>query len=144
LGSGLSHGKGIAGLLSLPLTDSFSIYGEYGRPYWHKDYSNGITSESKDGSDPFYGAGARFRINSALAFRLSYDRYSMDRTDIELDSVRVGVGANAPSHLVGEAPGLRRGKPVEPAQAVPVVEATPISGLARVSSARSASRTSVL
>jgi len=84
-----SHGKGIAAVLSLPLTDSFSVYGKYGRLYWHKHYANGATSRSDDGSDPFYGAGARFLISPALAFRLGYDRYSLNRTHIDLPAASV-------------------------------------------------------
>lgn len=89
-----ADGWGAAAVLSLPLSENFSLYGKAGQFFWDSGRRQtglpGVVSD--DGDDPFYGAGAKFRLNELLDLRLEWERY--DVADIDLDTVFVMLQAS--------------------------------------------------
>lgn len=89
-----ADGWGAAAVLSLPLSENFSLYGKAGQFFWDSDTRQtglpGVVSD--DGDDPFFGAGAKFRLNDLLDLRLEWERY--DVADVDLDTVFVMLQAS--------------------------------------------------
>jgi hypothetical protein len=73
------HGFNAAGLLIFPL-GPFDLYGKYGVNSWSLDASVGGTSQSKTGSDPFYGVGFGFYFWK-VGIRAEYEQYKIKDLD---------------------------------------------------------------
>lgn len=87
-----ADGWGAAAVLSLPLSENFALYGKAGQFFWDSEArALGIPIDD-DGDDPFFGAGAKFRLNDALDLRLEWERY--DVADIDLDTVFIMLQAS--------------------------------------------------
>src|SRR5690606_26898493 len=72
-----ADGWGVSAVLSLPLSENFSLYAKGGQFFWESEArALGIPIDD-DGDDPFYGAGAKFRLNDALDLRLEWERYDV-------------------------------------------------------------------
>jgi hypothetical protein len=78
-----TDGWGAALVLSLPLTQNFSLYGKGGQFFWNTDGTELGVPVSRDGDDPFWGAGAKFRLNEVLDLRLEGERYEISDTDFD-------------------------------------------------------------
>jgi len=89
-----ADGWGAAAVLSLPLSENFALYGKAGQFFWETEASGlgpGVRPDD-DGDDPFFGAGAKFRLNDLLDLRLEWERY--DVADADLDTVFVMLQAS--------------------------------------------------
>lgn len=76
-------GASLAGLLIFPL-GPLDLYGKAGLMSWRSERSEGASSSSGSGSDPFYGAGVGFYIWK-IAIRAEYERFQVkdvDRVDM--------------------------------------------------------------
>jgi OmpA-like transmembrane domain len=76
-------GASVAGLLIFPL-GPLDLYGKAGLMSWRSERSEGASSSSESGSDPFYGAGVGFYIWK-IAIRAEYERFQVkdvDRVDM--------------------------------------------------------------
>lgn len=85
---------GANALLSLPVSDSFSLFGKLGMALWEVDVTasgSGISSSSAsdDGTDFFYGVGASYRFNQDWSVRGEYDMYNFDDGDVDMLSVNI-------------------------------------------------------
>lgn len=91
LGFGESSDKGLdadieglsfAGIISLPASEYFSVFGKIGWLAWEADISGdfGLISvkETLDGNDLFFGAGLKFGLGEMVDLRIEYDRYEID------------------------------------------------------------------
>lgn len=87
----------ISALGILPLGDKFSLFGRLGVNFWNADISatgtgsGGVLtmSESDDGTDWVYGAGAAYSITTNLSVRGEWERYAFDDGDVDLLSAGV-------------------------------------------------------
>jgi hypothetical protein len=80
-----TDGWGAAAVLSLPLSENFALYGKAGQFFWETDASGlgpGVRID-RDGDDPFFGAGAKFRLNDLLDLRLEWERYDVAEADLD-------------------------------------------------------------
>jgi OOP family OmpA-OmpF porin len=78
---------------SLPIGESFSVYGRLGYMHWESeqrlvDAGVTIASADVDGDDPFFGAGMAALVDSALV-RLEYRVADLDDTDLSLISLAI-------------------------------------------------------
>ena len=76
-------GASVAGLLIFPL-GPLDLYGKAGLLSWRSERSEGASSSSGSGSDPFYGAGVGFYLWK-IAIRAEYERFQVkdvDRVDM--------------------------------------------------------------
>ncbi len=85
-------GISLAGVLSAPISEYFSVFGKAGWFAWEADIESKSDivdfSRSIDGNDFFYGAGLKFKLTDHADLRLEYDRYEIDdEIDPELDIV---------------------------------------------------------
>jgi hypothetical protein len=72
-------GASAAGLLIFPL-GPFDLYGKGGLMSWRSDLSNGGTTSSRSGTDPFYGAGVGFYFWK-VGIRAEYERFQIKDVD---------------------------------------------------------------
>ncbi len=88
------EGVSIGGKFGVPVTHFMTLYGNLGWFFWDADvegtFLDDVTpisfSESYDGNDVFYGAGAKFDVSERVAIRVEYNRYELDdEIDPELD-----------------------------------------------------------
>lgn len=77
-------GAGIAGL-KLGL---IGLFGKVGVVNWDTDLKSFNSDESADGTDPFYGVGAKIQLGS-LAVRAEYEAFELD--DVEIDYYSLGA-----------------------------------------------------
>jgi OOP family OmpA-OmpF porin len=68
-----------AGVGTLPLTESFALFGRVGLAAWNVDFSASALGASgslnDNGTDPFYGIGARFNLNKNWGLVVEYEKY---------------------------------------------------------------------
>ncbi len=76
-------------VLDLPLTENFSIYGKGGALFWDAEGRFANVRVDDDGTDPFYGAGARFALSQNLGLRIEYERFELNDTDIDMASANL-------------------------------------------------------
>ena len=76
-------------VLELPLTQNFAVYGKGGALFWDAEGRFANVSADDDGTDPFYGVGARFALSQHLALRLEYERFELNDTDIDMASANL-------------------------------------------------------
>lgn len=90
VGSGTSSfegdGWGLSGVLSFPVGGN-SIFVKAGQFWWDSESGLGGAVQSRDGDDPFFGAGIKF--GQGLGLRLEWERY--DIADIDLDTYSIGL-----------------------------------------------------
>jgi len=72
-------GASLAGLLILPL-GPVDLYGKGGVMSWRSDFSNGGSTSSRSGTDPFYGAGVGFYFWK-MGIRAEYERFQIKDVD---------------------------------------------------------------
>lgn len=82
-------GLSLAAILSLPITQNFSLFAKGGWFKWDADISTDIPAlgnitSSQDGSDIFYGAGLRYAFSKNIEARIEYERFELE-DDIEPD-----------------------------------------------------------
>lgn len=82
-----ADGKGLAAVLSFPLSDKSAIYAKAGEFWWESDSVLGGVVGDKDGNDPFFGAGLNLGFTRNLALRLEWERYDVAHTDLDTASV---------------------------------------------------------
>jgi opacity protein-like surface antigen len=86
-------GWSLAGIFAAPISENFSIYGKLGWLDWEADLNGEASagpvfvdvSNDIDGTDVFYGAGARFGLSDAVSLRFEYDRYKLDVNSLDPD-----------------------------------------------------------
>jgi OmpA-OmpF porin, OOP family len=83
-----------AGVGTLPLNESFSLFGKVGLANWKVDVSANVLgasgSDSDSGTDAFFGIGARYNLNKNWGLVLEYEQYSAgDWGDATLTSLGV-------------------------------------------------------
>ena len=77
------HGAYAAGLLIFPL-GPIDLYGKGGAYNWKSELTFGGSTDSRSGSDPFYGVGVGFYLWK-IGIRAEYERYQIkdvDRVDM--------------------------------------------------------------
>ena len=80
------HGAYAAGLLIFPV-GPLDLYGKGGAYNWKSELSFAGTSDSRSGSDPFYGVGVGFYLWK-VGIRAEYERYQIKDVDrVEMFSV---------------------------------------------------------
>jgi len=80
------HGAYAAGLLIVPV-GPIDLYGKGGVYNWKSELSFGGTTDSRSGSDPFYGVGAGFYVWK-IGIRAEYERYQIKDVDrVEMFSI---------------------------------------------------------
>lgn len=73
-------------VLEVPLMQNFAVYGKGGALFWDAEGRFANVRADDDGTDPFYGVGARFALNPHLALRLEYERFELNDADIDMAS----------------------------------------------------------
>lgn len=76
-------------VLEIPLTQNFAAYGKAGALFWDAKGRFANVRADDDGTDPFYGVGARFALSQNLALRIEYERFELNDTDIDMASANV-------------------------------------------------------
>ena len=74
----------LSGLTELPLSDKFSVLAKIGIIYWDIEFNgsdlpnNGglVDDEDENGTDMFFGFGAKYNITENFAFRVEWERYN--------------------------------------------------------------------
>jgi len=69
----------LAAVGTLPLGESFALYGKAGVWMWKQDSTIAGTANT-DGSDLFIGAGARFNLNKNWGLTLDVEQYDSDNS----------------------------------------------------------------
>lgn len=82
-------GKGLAAVLSFPISDRSAVFAKLGNFWWDSESSIAGSSPDPDGSDPFFGAGVKFGFNRNVAVRAEWERY--DVANVDIDAFTVGV-----------------------------------------------------
>ena len=83
-----SDGIGIAALGVLTASERFDVFGKLGLLAWDADLETNFGfSDSDDGTDPFFGAGARYWISDAFALRGEGEEFELDDADVSLLSI---------------------------------------------------------
>jgi len=94
------EGATLAAILSIPFSKHFSFYGKIGQLWWDAETNvetNVIRlSEDFDGTEDFWGLGAKVRLAEHLDLKLEYERFQFefDNNEIQLvqgDSLDVDV-----------------------------------------------------
>ena len=99
-------GYSIAGLIRLPIGDSFGIYAKGGQFWWRSDINVEVLGQRYatdiKGDEPFYGVGMDFFVTDNFAIDVEYLRYKVDLEDsslpdeiddyeTEIDTAKVGA-----------------------------------------------------
>jgi OmpA-OmpF porin, OOP family len=90
-GASLSGDVGVtaitfAGTGTLPLGENFALLGKLGLAMWD---SSGSASSGDNGTDVYFGVGARYSFNKNLALVVDYERF--DAEDDSVNMISVGV-----------------------------------------------------
>lgn len=82
-------GKALDVIVSLPVSQSFSLYAKGGQMWWDADTnidtSEFITSRDHDGDETFWGVGAKFRLAEHLDLRVEYERFNFEISRDEIN-----------------------------------------------------------
>lgn len=70
----------------------FEIFGKVGVYQWESDVDVGNASDSFDGSELAYGAGASFRITDLIHIRGEYETFDLDDNDLDGDLEMYSLG----------------------------------------------------
>jgi len=83
-------GIGFSLLPTLPVSDDFQIFGKIGLFAWDAEAEANIGGNraraSDDGSDPFYGFGARLVLGEGFALRAEWERFDLDGDEVTFAS----------------------------------------------------------
>lgn len=84
-----SDGWMLAGTFALPLSENFAPYGKLGQLFWDSQARDigPFGSAQDDGSDTFYGVGLRLGASESVDLRLEYERFKVDRADVDMASI---------------------------------------------------------
>ena len=83
----------LAAVGSVPLSPQFSIYGKLGLAFWDVEASAPGASASTDGTDLFFGLGAKFNITEQVYVGGEFTSYTFeDDGDYDVDNLAVKVG----------------------------------------------------
>ena len=82
-----ADGWGLSAIFNIPLGPASSVFLKAGQFWWDSNSVLGGLARSRDGNDPFFGAGLRF--GAGLALRLEWERYKV--TNIDIDTYTVGL-----------------------------------------------------
>ena len=75
----------------IPFTPNFVAYGKLGQLFWDREIKTNIGSSSRDGDDTFYGVGTRIGVAPNLDVKLEYERFKIDRADVDMASVGLNL-----------------------------------------------------
>jgi OmpA-OmpF porin, OOP family len=82
-----SKGPEIVGIITLPITDNFGVFGKGGVHRLEvKRTTLGVSSSTDRKTDATYGAGLKFAFNKNLSLRGEWERFQMDNNDNDLVS----------------------------------------------------------
>lgn len=88
-------GYSVSGVGFLPITESFTLYGEVGQFFSTVDVEVLSIDDSYDNETPFYGLGVSFRVTEPLWISAEYQRYKVDVDDddwpVELDDEETDI-----------------------------------------------------
>jgi len=82
-------------MVGLPVGDHTRIYAKGGRMWWDADLKAPLdTSASREGSNPFYGAGVTIALMPNLNLRAEYERAQFDGDNVkaDIDFASAGLG----------------------------------------------------
>lgn len=88
-------GFALSGLGILPIGDRFGVFGRVGLYAWDGNADMDVTisgvgtvslSEDADGTDIFFGLGAKYDFTDNLGARVEWERYDIDGDDVDLIS----------------------------------------------------------
>lgn len=87
-----SDGITAAATASIPFSENFAVYGKLGQLFWEREArAFGLPQREHDGSDTFYGVGTRLGLAPNLDLKLEYERYKIDRADVDMASIGLGL-----------------------------------------------------
>ncbi|WP_428036148.1 porin family protein [Amphritea sp.] len=83
---------GVAAVGTLPVNESFGVFAKVGYQAWNVDLkATGMSTQSDDGSDVFYGVGAAYNME-AISIRGEFERYDIDGENF--DMLSLGIAYN--------------------------------------------------
>lgn len=74
-----------AGVVAVPLVESFSLYAKLGIAFWDQD----IVSANYDGEDLMYGIGGKYNLGEQFHVRLEWEQYE---SELEASAFFLGGG----------------------------------------------------
>ncbi|WP_340680030.1 outer membrane beta-barrel protein [Paraglaciecola sp.] len=90
-------GLSLAAIVSLPISENFSLFAKGGWFEWKADVSTtipaiGNITSSQEGGDIFYGAGLQYAFTKNIRARIEYERFELeDDIDPDLDVASVSI-----------------------------------------------------
>jgi hypothetical protein len=84
-----ADGAGVAAVFSLPIGDRSAFFGKIGNFWWKSDANFGGQVRSGDGDDVFGGAGFLLGFNRHVGLRLEWERYDVNKADVDTFSAGV-------------------------------------------------------
>lgn len=75
----------VAGVVAVPLVESFSLYAKLGVAFWDQD----IISTNYDGEDLMYGIGGNYKLTDQFHVRLEWEQYE---SELETSAFFLGGG----------------------------------------------------
>ena len=82
-----AHGFTLGGVLEVPALQFVHPYAKAGFLFWDADSQFSAIQQNDTGSDFTYGAGLRFILGDTVDVRTEYDRFEMDRNNVNTISV---------------------------------------------------------
>ncbi|WP_250461633.1 porin family protein [Microbulbifer litoralis] len=79
-----TDGYSLGANFTLPLSETFGLYARGGQLWWNSDYDVAGFGGDADGSELFYGAGAKMALSKNVDMRLEYTRYNVNFDTDEL------------------------------------------------------------
>ena len=87
-----SDGVVAAVTAAIPFTPNFAVYGKLGQLFWEREsLSPTFPRNQREGSDTFYGVGTRMALAPNLDLKLEYERFAIDRADVDMASLGLGI-----------------------------------------------------
>lgn len=78
-----SSGYSISGVGTFPINGQFSVFGKLGYAMITSEFTGaGAGIPDADSSEITYGLGAQYNYTPEIGFRLGWDKYKLDHTDI--------------------------------------------------------------
>ena len=84
------YGLMFAGVASFPITNNAKLFGKLGLFRWESDSSinsNLYAVVDDDGTDVMFGLGANYKVTDNALMRIEWERYALDKSDIDLFSI---------------------------------------------------------
>ena len=90
-GNAKSSGFNLGLIAETPLQNQFDVYGKVGFLMWESDISlSGFSNESGDGTDLYFGFGAKYNISKEIAVGLEWVRHNYSDEDVIITSESTG------------------------------------------------------